>query len=290
LAGALLAGAMLLSLTGSLAGFWNWTIGSLLGYAATNWTPALIWQRTQDSILPFVGSMVVVWVAAVAFAWRWKRLPVEQRVIVGWLVVSVPGSLAGGHLSWHYFIQVMGPLALLAAFAVDQALNTPMRRLVAVGMIVGLGVPLVGWGAFDQVSDPLTYDFRAPVPQHHEVAAYIRDHTSSDDRVFVWGDWPALYVESDRVMASRFPGFLRGFARGSGLPPNNWDTTAEVWPELQADLARNPPALIVDTSPGNWSDFSMYPMSNYPVLADLVTSQYHVVATIDSAVIYARNS
>jgi hypothetical protein len=91
-------------------------------------------------------------------------------------------------------------------------------------------------------------------------------------------------------MASRFPGFLRGFDRGSGLPPNNWDMTAAVWPELKADLIRNPPALIVDTAHGNWSDFSMYPMSGYPVLADFVTSGYHVVATIDGAVIYARNS
>ncbi|MDQ6721187.1 MAG: hypothetical protein M3003_10400 [Candidatus Dormibacteraeota bacterium] len=287
--GALVIGAILLALTGSLAGFWNWTVGSLYGYAATNWTPGLVWMRAKDSIVPFVGSMAAVWVAAVAFAWRWRRLPTGQRLVVAWLLVSVPGSLAGGHLSWHYFIQVMGPLALLAAFAVDEALNTPIRRWVAGAAMAGLAAPMIGWGLFDVAADPLTYDFGAPVPQHETVAAYIRARTRPEDRVFVWGDWPALYVESDRVMASRFPGFLRGFARGSGLPPNNWDTTAEVWPELQADLVRNPPALIVDTAPANWSDFSMYPMSNYPLLADFVANRYHVVATVDRVIIYARN-
>src|SRR5450759_2339780 len=241
LSGGLLVGAVLLASSGSLAGFWDWSVGSLYGYAATNWTPELIWQRAKDSILPFVGSMAVVWVAAVAFAWRWKRVPPTQRVIVAWLVVSLAGSLAGGHLSWHYFIQVMGPLALLAAFAVDQALNTPMRLWVGRATVAGLAVPMVGWGAYDRVAAPLTYDFGPPGPQHEAVAAYIRGHTGPQDRVFVWGDWPALYVESDRIMATRFPGFLRGFARGSGLPPNNWDTTAEVWPELKADLIRNPP-------------------------------------------------
>jgi Dolichyl-phosphate-mannose-protein mannosyltransferase len=288
LAGALLLGAMLLALTGSLAGFWNWSIGSLYGYAANSWTE-LVLLRAKDSILPFVGSMAAVWVAAVAFAWRWKRLPAGPRLIVAWLVVSVPGSLAGGHLSWHYFIQLMGPLALLAAFGIDQALNTRLRRWVAVAAIAGLAVPMIGWGIFDIVADPLTYDFKPPGPQHQAVASYIRSHTGSNDRIFVWGVWPALYVESDRIMASRFPGFLRGFARGSGRPPNNWDMTAEVWPELKADLTRNPPALIVDTAHGDWSDFSMYPMSNYPVLADFVASRYHVVATIDQAVIYAPN-
>jgi hypothetical protein len=287
LAGALAAGAVVLAATGSLAGFWDWTIGSLYGYASTNWTPDLVWMRARDSVIQFVGSIAVVWVGAVAGAWRWKRLAPAQQVIVAWLVVSVPGSLAGGHLSWHYFIQVMGPLALVAAFAIDRGLSTPMRRWIAAATMAGLAVPMLGWGWFDLVSDPLTYDFSAPVPQHQAVADYIAAHTRPDDRVFVWGVWPALYVESDRIMASRFPGFLRGFTRGSGLPPNNWDTTAEVWPELQADLTAHPPALIVDTAPAGWSDFAMYPMSNYPLLAAFVSSRYHVMTTIDGVVIYA---
>jgi hypothetical protein len=290
LAGTLALGAVLLAMTGSLAGFWVWTIGSLYGYAAGNWTPSFVLMRARDSVVPFVASMAVVWVAAIAFAWRWKRLVAGERLIVAWLVVAVPGSLAGGHLSWHYFIQVMGPLALLAAFAIDRALNTPQRRWAAGAAVVGLAAPMIGWGVFDLVSDPLTYDFSAPVPQHQAVAAYIHAHTTPQDGVFVWGNWPALYIESDRIMASRFPGFLRGFARGSGLPPNNWDTSAEVWPELKADLMRNPPALIVDTASAGWSDFSMYPMSNYPVVADFVASRYHVVATVDEVLIYAPNN
>jgi hypothetical protein len=138
-------------------------------------------------------------------------------------------------------------------------------------------------------ADPLTYDFGTPVPQHESVAAYIRDHTQPNDRVFVWGDWPALYIESDRLMSSRFPGFLRGFARGSGFAPDNWDTKPDVWPLLQQDLAAHPPKLIVDTAAANWSDFVMYPMSDYPVLARFVTGQYSAVATVDGVVIYARN-
>ena len=34
----------------------------------------------------------------------------------------------------------------------------------------------------------------------------------------------------------------------------------------------------------------MYPLANYPVLADLVASRYHIVATVDGVVIYAPNS
>lgn len=288
IAAGLIAGAGLLAATGSIEGFWRWTVQTLVGYAEANWTPATLWQRSKDSLVPFVLELIVVWVAAVATALRWRRLGPGERLAVAWFVVSGAGAVAGGHWSWHYFIQVMAPLAVLAALATDKALDTPLRRWVAAAAVVGVAAPALWWTAFNFEADPLTYDWSPPIAQHQLVAAYIRDHTKPGDRIFVWGNWAALYVESDRLPASRFPGFLRGFARGSGLPPNNWDTAPDVWPELQSDLERNPPALIVDTAAAGWSDFSSYPMSNYPVLAQLVATDYRQVATVDGVVIYAR--
>ena len=280
-----LAGTGLIALTGSLTGFWRWTIATLVGYASTSWAPGFVWSRARDSIVPFVIDMAVFWIAAIAFMTRWPKLAVPVRLMIVWLGLATAGSLAGGHLSWHYFIQAMGPLAVLAGMAFERF---RLRRAVAAAAVAGIAIPAVAWWAFDLTADPLTYDFSLP-PRHETVAAYISAHTQPSDRVFVWGDWPALYVESDRVMASRFPGFLRGFARGSDTAPNNWDTAPDVWPLLQADLADHPPALIVDTAAADWSDFAKYPMSNYPVLATLVASDYHQVATIDGVVLYARN-
>jgi hypothetical protein len=286
-AAALAAGAVVLLLTGSLAGFWRWTVESLYGYASTTWIPSYVWQRARDSVVPFVVDMAVLWIAAIALATRWRRLDPLERLVVVWLVVAMVGSMAAGHLSWHYFIQAMGPLALAAALFFSRV---SLKRWVAAVAAVGIAIPVLGWWTYDLGADPLTYDFSPPVPQHELVAVYIHDHTTPGQRVFVWGDWPALYVESDRLMASRFPGFLRGFDRGSGIAPNNWDTTSDVWPELQSDINAHPPALIVDTASAGWSDFSMYPMRDYPVLANLVDSSYHAVATVDGVVIYAPNT
>jgi 4-amino-4-deoxy-L-arabinose transferase-like glycosyltransferase len=277
----------LVALTGSLPGFWRWTIGTLVGYASNSWSPGVVLPRARDSLLPFVVDNAVLWIAAVAIATRWRSMSAGIRLAAVWLVIAMAGSLAGGHLSWHYFIQAMGPLAVLAAIAFDRF---RLPRVVVAAAIAGIAIPAVAWWAFDLRADPLTYDFAAPVPQHEAVSAYIAQHTSPSDRVFVWGDWPALYVESDRVMATRFPGFLRGFARGSGAPPNNWDVASDVWPELRSDFDAHPPALIVDTAPADWSDFAGYPMSNYPVIGEIVARDYHRVDVIDGVVIYARNS
>jgi hypothetical protein len=283
----LAAGALALLLTGSLAGFWRWTVSSLYGYASTNWIPSFVWLRAKDSIVPFLVDMAVLWIAAIALATRWRQLEIKERLVVVWLAVAMVGSVAAGHLSWHYFIQAMGPLAVAAALAFERL---SLRRWVVAVAALGVLLPAAGWWAYDLGADPLTYDFSPPVPQHDSVATYIRDHTTPGQRVFVWGDWPALYVESDRLMSSRFPGFLRGFARGSGITPDNWDTKPDVWPLLESDLNAHPPALIVDTASAGWSDFSMYPLRSYPVLADLVASRYHEVATVDGVVIYGLNS
>ena len=284
---ALAVGALVLLLSGSLSGFWRWTVGSLYGYGSTNWIPSYVWLRARDSLVPFVVDMAVFWIAAIALATRWRRLDRRERLVIVWLAVAMVGSVAPGHLSWHYFIQAMGPLALATALLFQRV---TLRRWVTAAAAVGIAVPALGWWVYDLGADPLTYDSGASVPQHQLVAAYIHAHTTPDQRVFVYGDWPALYVESDRLMASRFPGFLRGFDRGSGLPPYNWDTTPDVGPEVQSDLEVHPPALIVDTASAGWSDFSMYPMSDSAVLANLVAGSYHPVATVDGVVIYAPNS
>ncbi|MGH7764213.1 MAG: glycosyltransferase family 39 protein [Candidatus Dormibacteraceae bacterium] len=137
-----LAGAAVLAAGGSLGGFWRWTVETLYGYASNNWTPSLVWSRAQDSIVPFVVDMAVFWIAALAFAWRWRSLKAPERLMVGWLAISMAGSLAGGHLSWHYFIQAMGPLAVLAALAFDRI---PLGRSVVVAAALGILVPVAAW-------------------------------------------------------------------------------------------------------------------------------------------------
>jgi len=294
LAGAGLLVLLAVAITGSLPGMVHWTFGTLSGYAAASWRLDGLWQRIvggpQGGPLQFVYTTAILWLATAWSISHWKSLGVHERLMVAWLVAAVAGALAGGHMFGHYFIQVLGPLAVLASLAIDRALELPMQRWLAAAVTVGIAAPTVGWVAYDFNADPITYDWGQPVAQHELIAMYVRNHTHPGDRVFVWGDWPALYVESDRPMASRFPGFLRGFARGSGLPPDNCGTTPEVWAELRFDLARTPPILIVDTSTARWSDFSMYPRRNYPELADLVASRYHEVATVDGVVIYAPNS
>jgi len=53
---ALLVGAAILELTGSLTGFWHWSVASLYGFAAMNWTPESLWFRVRYSLPYFIAA------------------------------------------------------------------------------------------------------------------------------------------------------------------------------------------------------------------------------------------
>src|SRR5438270_2432548 len=186
LAGGLVAGAGLLAVTGSIPGFWRWTVESLVGYASGNWTPANLWERAQGSLVPFALWGAFTWIAALAFAARWRRLAAAEKLAVAWLALSFVGAIAAGHLAWHYFIQVMPPLALLAALTIERALGRESWRwAVAAVTLLGVAIPAAYWFTFDVSADPLTYDWTGAPAQHEQVAGSVPAPSNPADRVSV---------------------------------------------------------------------------------------------------------
>jgi hypothetical protein len=215
---------------------------------------------------------------------REPRAPGDALVVlVAWLGLNALGVAAGGHFSDHYFIQVVAPLALLGGTYLGRH-----GSRVWVGAILTFGVGLMTFAA---VADPVTFTpfWRRPRPDFDALAKVIAARTTTDDRVFVWGNAPSLYVLSNRLPTTRFVGFLRGLHRSEGeSPAAAWDAGPEVWPLLAADFARHPPALIVDTASGNFREFARYPLRRFPEVDALVTRDYVVDGQVEGATIYRR--
>jgi len=285
----LAAGAVVLLLTGSLAGFWRWTVETLAGYAAGNWNPAVVLDRSQSSLIPFVATAIVLWVAAAQSwpgggacgplkSWRWRGSPCPSSD--RWPGATGPGTTSSR--SWPRWgcwqarrrSRIRHSKAALDRRRRSDRGDHPRGRM-----------------------DKLQLSCR---PAHlrleppHRAARAGRPSTYARTQLGRSGlrvgglACPLRGVgPADVEPVSRLPARIRSCV---GFAPNNWDTAPNVWPALQSDLERHPPQLIVDTSTDDWSDFAPYPMSDYPVLANLVASSYHPVATIDGVVIYARNT
>jgi hypothetical protein len=196
-------------------------------------------------------------------------------------------ALIGGRMYGHYFILASPPLAVLGGTGgvawLASATARKRRLLVALVAVMAIGFSGAAWlfrGATDS--------WRRVSPDYLRAAAYVRARTAPDDRVFVWGWFPALYVAADRTPASRFvyTHLLTG-ARSTSGATTRGHLVPEAWPMLLDDLARDRPAYILDTSPGRY-DYP-FPPEAYPALAALLASDYRLEDEIEGVRLWRRN-
>jgi len=269
-----------------------WKQGIL--YEAFYWTivdhdiPHVFWSKGIVNTLAFFGLCLPLVVGAI-MAYRdkgktWAKRKAEQTALFGLLVASSIGAAAGARFYPHYYVQLIPPLALLAAPYYAQLWSgrkPPPHWLLRPGVAYAwLALTII---AFAVVHWTGLASRRGP----SEAGQYLSTHGAPDDRIFVWGQTSKIYLDAHRRPACRyvetFP--LTGHIFGGPLP--GLDTRSRIlpgaWTTLVQDFARHPPAYIVDVQdPGN----AEYPVKDFPILAKLLAEKYQPVAHTAEGVIY----
>ena len=148
-----------------------------------------------------------------------KKLPGEFVWASLWLVWTLFGALLSGRPYPHYFLQVVVPLVcLISSMAVFK-----MKRGV---VIVGIGLVMMTGGAWWKwqfstypvlgyytnfylfitgkiATREYMNHFDQRVGRNYELAKYIQMRTQPDEKIFVWGTEPDIYVLSDRLPVGR---------------------------------------------------------------------------------------
>ncbi len=114
---------------------------------------------------------------------------------------------------------------------------------------------------------------------------YLKENSSPEDRVFVWGTQPLIYFLSQRRPVTRFVSNL-GVISPWGLPA--WRR------ELVRDLEKSPPRFVAvvrkDSIPiisYTYQDSEQY-LRDYPGLANFIAHGYQRVETFTDIVVYRR--
>jgi len=280
--GALGAAAVVLAAQGSLGGLWRWAVRALLShYGPSAWSPRALAANFATGFLPFMGASLVLWPLALRTVVRVRA----RGPIAAWLFASLIAVSAGGHFFGHYFIQLVGPLALAAAL--ELAHQGPRGRA---WVALSTALPALGFAIAAVRFEPWSASLGRPPRDFAAVADWMRTHTAPDQRVFVWGLSAQLYLASQRLPATRFVGFLRGLARERGEPPEQaWDCAPDVWPQVAADFAAHPPMLLVDTSSVPEAHFVGYPLARLPPLAQHFVG-YQRAVTVSGVTIFRRTA
>ena len=244
-----------------------------------------------SAFLPFllVVSPLLLPALPMPPTWRsWRALDGDATPVWLWLAASAASSLIGGRMYGHYFVPMIPPLSVLAAVNVESWLagaHPQWRRRFLLGATTFMAVGFCVWAALYETT---TASFWSPKPDYRLVTDYVRQTTRPDERIFVWGWFPALYVEADRSPSTRFVtahilagggGHTGGGTRGHRVE--------EGWSLLMDDLTRDPPPVILDTSAGDYG-FEYATLANYPPLDDFVRARYREERTIAGVRIFRR--
>lgn len=257
--------------------FWTWTY--VLHYYIPSGTAdhgAL--YNLATSFVPFLATMSPLIYLAVRGRDR------ALSALYWWLAGNVCAGLVGGRMYGHYFLLFVPALATLAGIGAARWYGGAHRRerrwLIA--LIAAMA------GAFFLVAtmyEGATGSAFSPSPDYREASRYVRDQTAPDDRIFVWGWFPALYVAADRCPSTRFvyTHVLSG-ANASGAERNH--NVPEGWDMLMHDLEAAPPAYILDTSPGDYN--YAFPPERYPRLWSFMAANYRFETTVAGVRMFRR--
>lgn len=244
--------------------------------------PHIFWNTGILHTLAFIGACLPLVVGAgMAFRDRnglWAQRKPERAALLGLLIASVIGAAAGARFYPHYYIQLVPPLALLAA---PHYVQLWRRSTTEPRFWFFRPAVMAGWLALTVVAFSIAHwKLLAGLRESSEAARYLMEHSAPNDRIFVWGRSAAeIYLQAHRRPASRyiqtFP--LTGLVFGADRP--DVDTRNRImpgaWDNLEEDFRQHPPSFIVDLTAG--SD-PQYPVRDFPVLSKLLAERYEPVA------------
>jgi hypothetical protein len=251
--------------------------------------PHVFWQKGIVHTLMFLGACLPLVIGAI-LACRdkeeiWAGKTAERTALLGLLAASAIGAAAGARFYPHYYVQLIPPLTLLAAPYYARLWSQMIRPP---SWFLRPGVTCA-WVALTVIVFSVAHwAGLAPRRVPSEAGRYLFSHSSHDDRIFVWGQSPEIYLDAHRRPACRyittFP--LTGYVFGGPIP--GFDTRSRImpgaWTILEQDFARHPPTYIVDVRPDPKS--AQNPVKNFPILAKLLAERYQPVADTAEGVIY----
>src|SRR5437773_2249962 len=269
---------IVLSKQGILREAFYWTI-------ADHDIPHVFWRKGRVNTLEFLGACLPLVIGAIMASRDkgeiWAGKAAERIALFGLLAASAIGAAAGARFYRHYYIQLIPPLALLAAPHYVRLWSRKQPWLLRPVTWAWLALTVI---AFSIVHWMGLARQRAP----SEAGRYLSTHSAPGDRIFVWGQTPKIYLDAHRRPASRyittFP--LTGYVFGGPIP--GFDTRSRIlpgaWTNLERDFAKHPPTYIIDVQSD--PETAQYPVKNFPILAKLLAERCRPVAHTAEGVIY----
>ena len=196
--------------------FWFWTFQYATEYVVQ--VPlAEVGGRLADAWQDITQATRPIWVAGVVGLlglWLGRWPSAVRMFLTGLLVASCLAVCAGFHFRQHYFILLLPVVALLVGVGVA-SIERVLRRVASSGTARALAllgfVGLVGSYAVQEQGYLLSMTAQDLIRSRYgtnpfleavDIARYLREHTTTDDRIAVLGSEPEIFFYANRRSAS----------------------------------------------------------------------------------------
>ncbi|GEM_PF-2936700 len=292
-----------LKFKGALDGFIFWNFYGNYFYIRDGTAAIDLKRKIITQIVRHLFSTLLLWGLAIDrlihfLREKAKTLPetsAYESLIWIWFFLSfIPVSI-GKRFEDHYFLFLIPPLCVLSAASLTRW-SIQRRRKWGWAVLLAVILPTIGFTGTRYFIHSLNQKFDGEdMNSYRPYAAYLKERTKSDDRIFVWGCGPAVYLFADRRPASRFlrTDVLAGRVPGvdprldKDFDPQNF-IVPKTWEMFFEDMSRHPPAYIMDLAPTGLHDFLFYPMSRYPQIMGFIKENYLQDPDFQKAVVYHR--
>lgn len=207
-----------------------------------------------------------------------------------WFLFSWIPVMVGGRFYGHYFLQVLPSLCVLAALGSLRFSAEQLRKAFLIGVVIPaimFFLPRIDQKQFYKLfpDDALT--------EQQVIGEWIKENSSEQDTLFVWGFATAIYYHAQRKPVSRFlwADLLSG--KVPGHVPQVSDhlekfVRPEAWKAFWEDINNNPPTYFVDTSTADMHHYGVFPLIKYRDLYSWIKHHYVRLVSIEKTVIYKR--
>ena len=222
------------------------------------------------------GSLLVV----TFLLWLFRKKLNKNLIFLSlWLIFSLFGATLSERPYPHYLIQVLPSASLLAGLFLAK-----IKKIERLIIIFFLGLFLIAhqyfnfwqyptipyyqnflsWATRQKTTQEYLQYFNSHLPQNYQLASFLHQNTSPQDRVFIWGeDAPCLYALARHLPPGRYTAnyHIKDF--------NGYQET------LEAIKAVRPKFIVI-----------LSRKDSFPQLEEFLASQYFQLGEIAGALLY----
>jgi hypothetical protein len=209
---------VLLYAAGVFKTFWFWTFAYGAEYVTENSlssSPSLLGTKIPLVIKYWAGVWIIAGIGLTSVLWN-RTIRSKWAFISGITLFSFLTICPGFYFRNHYFVTMLPAVALLAGISTSSLMRLiPERGMIrsakAIPLLMiasALIYPIVRYREFFFTAAPgrasqMMYGI-SPFPDSMEVAAYIKKHTTIDDRIAVFGSEPQICFYAGRKSATGY--------------------------------------------------------------------------------------